>query len=748
MIRSVTRRGWALPALVVCGFVAGCGGDGPTGSGGNGPEDFHPTADVDIAGALELASLVIPTGVTVTATDAATLRVAGTIEIAGVLVGDCVALTVEGASTVSVTGRVSNACSTLPADVDPPALTVGSAGAVTLDGAVVESSGDVLLRDDPALTVGAMDPGAAPAPDDRRLVLRGSTLRHLPETALAGAAGTSTGGDGRDGGGWTILSRGTLVLDGSTVVAQNGGAGGAANMEGEGELSAAGGAGGHGGAIVIGGKGAVEVTEEPAATAVATDRARSMQGTILDPGDGGDGGAVRVDISYTFGGSGPAATGRGGDAGVHGSTAVITPGLLGGLGLAAHMFTLGKPGSVTIVVPVGPDATAEFPVPPPPTVTATTGGFRPDPAGDLGIVTPFDLPVEEFGKWVDGLEGRAARATVDVGAPGRPSAEHPDGHGGPNIELDLSNTRLAGLYPTLGVEHAFLPQFTVRVGAPPAGFDGCGGSTITVGGAGFSAGRLDVTVPGFPVFDPDAPRPWGFEGMSAGNGGSGQPPGPPGSPLDLTLHEIATGRIFTLDDLLAAVMGGPAGSGDLNGDGAAEFELLGPSFGIGVSGGPCFSGELKAEWSTIREGQLPAGTEGTLPLLDSEGTQQGSLTFFVPDGGVFHQASPRMMFVDPTGTVQLGNFGGFAPIQDFVFDIGTISRNHGAGCPFEIRTFDPSGAQVHEFIITDFRANTTRTLDLEGKPFERMDWTIDSPTCPASGFVGVREFRFSVGFRF
>lgn len=258
-----------LSCAVLTPVLACSGGDG--GAGPTSPGDDHvfsPTADTQISGALSFDRVSIPAGVTVTVTGDLTITVSGPVEIAGRLSGDCVTIEIDGSTAVTVTGVVSNACAALPAG-DPPPLTLAAADAFLLDGARIESSGDIDIHNGGAASA-ALSPAQAGTRGVR--IERGASIGHVPRKAAASRRGSTIR---------VVAGGGDLVIDaGSEIVAQDGG-------DGESEFSqgasfvvvASGGDGEDGGDVFLSSlTGALFFTRESG----GPNRVRS--------GDGGDGG--------------------------------------------------------------------------------------------------------------------------------------------------------------------------------------------------------------------------------------------------------------------------------------------------------------------------------------------------------------------------------------------------------------------------------------------------------------------------
>ena len=346
--------------------------------------DFIPSADATLGGVLEVATLTVAAGVTITLTAGAVIDAQGPVVIAGNVVGDCKGLSLNGQADVTISGTFSNACSATSADTEPPDLVILGSGAVNLDGATVTSSGDITIGNSVVAAASAA-PGLSAAVGVSTVSLRGTMVTHDPLFAPPGLDG-ATPGAGQDGHHIILQPAEILFLDGTTLQAQHGGPGGSSEVEGTAETIVSrggdGGAGGHvelvpieivslslvslepitvqigGGDGGAGGSGTstalwdVQVGLLPHANSFGGDGGAGgnaftqdsffdvfvdieIGGTVqLNPGDGGVGGngsSVGVDGDFTFL-SGPdfgIATAMGG-AGGHSGVALVGPDFLTG----------------------------------------------------------------------------------------------------------------------------------------------------------------------------------------------------------------------------------------------------------------------------------------------------------------------------------------------------------------------------------------------------------------------------------
>ena len=212
--------------------------------------DFIPTADATLGGTVEVATMTVAAGVTVTLTDDAVIDAEGAVTIAGDVSGDCLGLSLNGQADITISGTFSNACSVTSADEEPPALLIVGQGIVNLDAAIITSSGDITIGNSTA-SASASAPGRTSAAGVRTVSLVGTTVRHDPINAPPGLSGEVPTA-GQDGQNVLIQVANILFLGGTTVQAQNGGAAGSSDVEGtDGTVVSRGANGGSGGNINV-----------------------------------------------------------------------------------------------------------------------------------------------------------------------------------------------------------------------------------------------------------------------------------------------------------------------------------------------------------------------------------------------------------------------------------------------------------------------------------------------------------------
>ncbi|MFZ1756566.1 MAG: PKD domain-containing protein, partial [Caldilineaceae bacterium] len=116
------------------------------------PPNFAPDANTTIgSGNHQIASLVVPAGVTVDAKGPVMLHVTGDARVDGTLLADCADLTLLVDGTLTITGKVDNRCT--GADDSVTDLTIASRGTLVLGTAQqpadLQTSGTLLVTNDP-----------------------------------------------------------------------------------------------------------------------------------------------------------------------------------------------------------------------------------------------------------------------------------------------------------------------------------------------------------------------------------------------------------------------------------------------------------------------------------------------------------------------------------------------------------------------------------------------------------------------
>ncbi|GMR12964.1 MAG: hypothetical protein BMS9Abin29_1159 [Gemmatimonadota bacterium] len=549
------------------------------------PDAFAPQENTSLSGTQQFATVAIPAGVTVTATGDLTLNVDGHVTIGGTLVGDCVSIEVNGNSTLTVTGTVSNTCSDSGALETPPLTLVGN-GAITFDGATVNSRGDITIKNNPALTEADFATPAAAAATGRRSLAQAAARGSAQASACAimnsnvsnrvagiapnGADGTPNGDPGEPGSNVTVFCDGAFTLrsdDINELIAWSGADGGTGTHQDQTAAVARGGLGGGGGRIRLGVAGSLEVN--------------GTASTLLQPGGGGNAGAATAtgleDPSRPKGASATATGLKGGNSGI----AKITIGgeIMGSSTLNIVMATPGAGGFARATGARGRNAGTE-PAGDGGDATATggPGGDLPDNVIEAGgfisaniIITPpgtrvFLIPDAVGGSVeVAGGDGGEGNMTFPDGGAGGGMVGQ-GGQGGSAMVLGADGKLLRDGYNGGGV------RFEFGQGWP--GWDDCGTGALQRGGNGGRGGDASG---------------------GAGKGGTGKAEGPPG---DIFLR-IGTGDGGDGGD------GEPPGSGGIGGtDGIVALGARvepGPVFQKGKDGTPCKSGTYNVSIGVVSD---------------------------------------------------------------------------------------------------------------------------------------------------
>jgi len=133
-------------AAVIC-FAPGCSDDDDKDPDPTPVGAFHPTEDAEIEGTMDVTSVLIPAGVTITVSDDLDLHCTGPVEIAGEIVGECVEIAIESDEAMSITGEIRNACAT---DTTLRSIRLVCDGELTLVDGEIRSAGDLEISNDPS----------------------------------------------------------------------------------------------------------------------------------------------------------------------------------------------------------------------------------------------------------------------------------------------------------------------------------------------------------------------------------------------------------------------------------------------------------------------------------------------------------------------------------------------------------------------------------------------------------------------
>lgn len=495
---------------------------------------FMPTADVMISGEMDVTTFTIPDGVTVTAEDDVVINATETFVVDGSLVADCMGVEVNAVGELTVTGTVQNLCDSTMVD-GAPDLVFHTSGAITFDGAMIESTGGITISN-----VG-LSPveGRSGSPRnhlglDCNFIATGTAVEVY---GAHGAAGTPMGGNGADGSDVTLLCAGDAIFEGGVFKGQVGGNGGTGTSSGS--EPAVGGKGGRGGDIVV----------ESNENVIFRDSAEGDPVTFLIARGGIGGNAVA---------EGETPVAQGGQGGRVGIPRVVAAGSItvesgGALVIEARSSAhAGEGGTAEAHGMAGADATGGSPAQPGADATATGGR-----GGAFGLETGL---TELIGDMLDGetvtnpehvtvtivnpemTAGRGGLGVADPGDGGNGDAMNPDGaaqgmftaRGGDGGDVTLFDNRENGGY--LGVAgdggNAFFGSDNEQAGGG-AGFDMCSEEGNAPGGAGGPGGDLLGGGGLGGNTGPDRTGETGtlfmFNAANGGNGGAGEGPGAGGA---------------------------------------------------------------------------------------------------------------------------------------------------------------------------------------------------------------------------
>ncbi len=513
---------WVLGAVganALTATVAGATAGSPVQFSATGREVvIQPAGDTTLSGLVSVTRLVVPAGVTVTVRDSLILRADSTVTIRGTITGTCVPVVIDGRGSLVVKGVVRNVCAAAT-DSGRRLTLIGRQG-YQVDSAIIESSGDLLVTNDPVIADAEVEPGApspaagpataALAPND--CFVSQTRLATVPNKAAVGSSGR-TGGSGRDAARLLAWCRGVLNVQGAVrFVAQHGGDGGAGlDQPGSGAARATGGTGGKGGLVDIRATGQVLFT--------------GLQNEMVG-GEGGVGGNALAIAGADP--AGPTAPIAGADAGKGGAPGLVSIRAVQRIDFGAvTKITVGRGGrggNATAAGAKGADAAG-------PTTPAQEGGWANAEGGGGGDapnlrLTPQNLIVDHPANLEVGGGGGGAggEAVATGGEGGKGIAGRPDGGKGGE------SSGLGGRGGTAGLRNHLGAFF---------GPGGSGGLTVlrgALGGAGVAQCQLPLgLLPGGKGGDGGrlaglgglrgAGTPDGADGVlgiqSAGNGGNG-----------------------------------------------------------------------------------------------------------------------------------------------------------------------------------------------------------------------------------
>lgn len=509
---------------------------------------FEPTGDMDIDGDVTAQSITVPAGVTLTLTAGATLTSATTLEVAGTITGACVDAALVAGTDLTVSGTVSNDCDeTEPA---PPGLTLTAGGAVTLQDAVLSTSGPLTV-DNTGGASGVSGPLAVAGPmkaEAGKDCLISGALTKIELSGLDGSEGDPKGTDGLDAPKTIVQCGGNAIIEGSTFNGIRGGKGGMGSTFST--EKAVGGNGGAGGSVTI---------------IVAGDilfrtvlRNGILARTYIGLPGGGSGGQGNSRGST---GAASALGGQGGHSGIPRITAggTITIQSPGALELTAT--SAGQGGGAVAIAGNGEDATSSSPAEPgyPAEARGGTGGAfgYPDKTtnliGDImvgEVVNPSNIDVSALdtmragaggGTLVGGGNGGAGSAAFKDGADAGTST----GVGGDAGPLTIVDNRGSGQFLGMGAEGGFVGFGLTKevypellTGSGGAGWSDCRVGNVEPGGMGglgsIAAGALGQPSPKGSAREGGEASFLIFHWGNGGDGGDGVDPGTGGAPADIS----------------------------------------------------------------------------------------------------------------------------------------------------------------------------------------------------------------------
>lgn len=588
---------------LLCLALSACSDDAsvedPTPEG-----EFAPSEDVTLSGVQSFEAVHIPPGVTVTAAGELVLRGRTGVEIEGTLVSAGHAIEVQSDSSIQVTGTIRNALAV--GERDTAGIRIVARGDIRISGARIESAGDVLIQNDPALTDADFPDSSGTAPEGavRQAAQQGEVIwvqvfencfigYESQPVADSGTAGLE-GGVGARGRDIVVKTRGYVqFLGGVVVAAQDGGCGGEGRDQGFERAIAKGGRGGRGGNVVL------HSTREMYFT--GSNRIRSGRG-----GDGGPAEAIGQERDgRAVAASAQATGGRGYDSGIIDIRARL--GILIEGPLRLEVGVAGTGGSAVAHGANGKDAGTQ---------DAQRGGSA-EAQGGAGAPSPdrrlirrdvggLELLTVAGG---DGGDGGSATAVAGIGGVG--NEQHPTGGAGG----DMTST---------GGDGGGAKTRNHR--DEPMGRGGDGGAVVMAGGHG-GAGRDDCEDPCRPV-----------EGGVGGRGGDGI-----AEDGDTGAAGIAPG-VFGGVTIESAGNGGPGGNGRPPASGGPAGNRIVRNRGAVLDPGPSFSPGEDGDLCPVLFGAC-CSEGGACAVLSCVACEEQDGTFV----GVGTDCDPNPCEADPTG---------------------------------------------------------------------------------------------------
>lgn len=565
---------------------------------------LEPQEDITLSGEVNVTTVSIPVGVTVTVEDDLMLNATGTVDISGTITGSCVEVNIQAVGVITLGGTLNTPCAGM---ADPPGVTLLSGSGFTLQDAVITTSGDVSLVSDVSADASPGFAAAAAALVAAPCFINSSRIEVA--NGEDGDDGQPDGEDGYDGGDITVTcGRDRAVLSGSTLMAGDGGTGGE-GFSNDATKAANGGHGGHGGGVFLRSEVGISFTNST---------------SFLRAGSGGDGGPAEADSedAVAFGGDGGHAGKILVEVADNGSEIFVED--LRFIDIAAGDGGMG--GSASASGEIGDDATD--------TEAAKNGGNTSATGGTGGDNYPEEnksvlgdlIPRGLAGGLLDvdftgGSSGTGGMALVQGGIGGNGNMMFPKGgdggtvtaQGGPGGKLMVLRNGNEGTYPGTPGDGGMAHFLEAQGGA---GFNDCVVGDIKPGGNGGKGGDASGG---------DGVAGQGFDGSNMGvskgvllssvsNGGAGGDGVEPGN-------------------------GGDPGSDGIVAIGTRDDD--GSSFEEGPDGDPC----NKPLDTAISIGSDPSGHETYIKLLNI-----GQLTLVqLPNGAV--QITGPAPWVNLTGTM-------------------------------------------------------------------------------------------------
>ncbi|MGH7468311.1 MAG: hypothetical protein ACRENP_10030 [Longimicrobiales bacterium] len=507
------------------------------------PGDLRATANTSLRGSAIFANVTIPEGVTVRLKGDVAIEATASVTIRGNLIGDCATVDIKARGSVTVTGTIRNVCSKA-SGLRKGVRIIGN-GPLKLGPGRIESSGDVFISNDSTVRDTA-SLAKAVAVAELASANRPTLASSIVMCDLDGFASVANpvkapngvsgprGTNGADGAEVFIFCFGDMSVEGTLIQTQDGGDGGAGVHDSPTFAQATGGKGGSGGHLFVGG--------------VLGTTVVSGGGNTFTSGDGGNGGRAdatgRPNPAPTQAASARAVGGDGG-----------APGRIG-FGLRRTLDT--QAGSLNVVVGKGGSGGPATAI----AADGLDGALRngvPQQGGDASAVggngaSGLTGRVNEyFGQpGVNGTAGNGGSggmALVDAGNGGFGSEQSPDGEDGGRIDAeggeggDGAATVMPARFVSNGAPGGDVTLFGGNGGM---GASMCPPRPVGRGGNGGRGGDLFVEIGrnGVPGAGP-TPAITVSGAANGGDGGDGSPPGEGGR---AGINHVGRGRQAVITD--------------------------------------------------------------------------------------------------------------------------------------------------------------------------------------------------------